>query len=63
MKQYTLKVIINEGRDEFWETIPSDNSGCDDVLTAIRGCLSDHGFMHGENCSVTMSEFKNIKEN
>jgi len=45
MKIYTYTVVIEEGRDEFWELITAGgNSGCDEIRTEIQDALQERGF-------------------
>ncbi len=38
MKRYVLELVIEEGSDEFWESLEG-KSGCDDIVEWIRGVL------------------------
>lgn len=43
MKQYKLELIVNEQSDEFFKEITADgNSGCDDVLKAVKDELVNY---------------------
>lgn len=42
LKQYTLTVFIEEGCDEFWESIK--DTGCDEVVALVEDALVDYGF-------------------
>jgi len=56
MKVYTLKVVIKEGYDEWWEEITKNNkSGSDEVRKAVDDALFDIGFQ--ENCTVTLERY------
>ena len=44
MKEYTFKLVINEGNDEFWEAINKKGTGCDDVLQEISNWLTGFNF-------------------
>ena len=61
MKKYCFEVVIEEGNDEFWESIPVDDPGCKEVVEMLRNCLSDQGMIHGENCTVNLVLFKGKK--
>lgn len=51
MKTYTFELVIEEGNDEFWETITANgDSGCDAVRNEILDTLSWKGF----GCSVRL---------
>ena len=39
MKRYEIKVVIEEGSDEFWEGI-GDKTGADEVLDVVREALA-----------------------
>ena len=41
MKQYTFKLIIKEGCDEFWESI-ENKTGCDEVEIIVKGALDEY---------------------
>jgi hypothetical protein len=38
MKRYVFELIIEEGNDEFWESI-ADKSGCDEILEWMKEIL------------------------
>ena len=40
MKRYTVRVVIEEGSDEFWESI-GDGTGCDEVVSMAKDALKD----------------------
>lgn len=41
MKTYVLKIVIEEGSDEFWEELDEKKStGCDEILREIDSLLS-----------------------
>ncbi len=56
MKVYTLEVVIQEGSDEFWESLEG-RTGCDEVQQAVRDVLFDAGFQ-GEDCTVTLKQYQ-----
>ena len=58
MKKYVFKLVIEEGRDEFWEGLEG-NSGCDDVQALIERALEAYGFIEGENCKLDLAEYTN----
>jgi len=43
MKTYKFEIIIEEGSDEFWESI-QNRTGCDEVLEAITICFDNEGW-------------------
>lgn len=57
MKRYTLEVVIEEGYDEFWESLKG--TGCDEVLVFITSVLDSYGF-RDEECKVTLKKFEEI---
>ena len=51
MKTYTFEVTVEEGCDEFWESITTGgNSGCDEVRKEILDKLTWAGF----ECAVRL---------
>lgn len=58
MKTYTLQVIIEEGNDEFWESLTAV-SGCDEVTEAVIDALDAIGFSEGYNASVRLVGYTN----
>ncbi len=57
MRQYIFKLTINEGNDEFWESI--DGTGYDVIKTAILLTLEDAGFIP-EHCTLTLKKYQDI---
>lgn len=56
MKVYTLKVVIEEGNDEWWEEFTKDDkTGTDEVLEVIRNLLLDSGWV---NSTVTLEKYE-----
>lgn len=54
MKTYELSITINEGNDEFWESI--DGDGCYEVTNCIRSILCEYGFQ--DNCIVSLKKYE-----
>lgn len=57
LKTYTISVTIQEGNDEFWESL-AGKSGCDVVVDHVRQCLADHGFEPHNGCHVRLERFE-----
>jgi hypothetical protein len=56
MKEYTFKVVIREGFDEYWEdTTSNGDTGCDQVFKDIKACISDYNFQDFE---VTLIKYE-----
>ncbi len=60
MRQYKFELILEEGNDEFWESL-GNKSGCDEVREMLTDMLAQQGFypdMDNPNCTLTLIEFK-----
>ena len=57
MKKYTINVVIQEGSDEFWESL-NGKSGCDEIKECVCDCLATQGFFDGDNCFVKLIKFE-----
>lgn len=58
-KTYTIEVIIQEGNDEFWESL-GKKTGADEVVAEIISAMIDKGFV-GPGCeggSVRLVKFE-----
>lgn len=55
MKRYTIEVVIDEGNDEFWESITG--SGCDEITSAVKDCLDSIGLSEGYGTTVKLISF------
>ena len=55
MKRYTVRVVIEEGSDEFWESLRS-GTGCDEVVTMVRDALQEAG-LYTRQCTVSLAKF------
>ena len=40
MKRYKFELVIEEGHDEFWESI-ANKTGCDEMLEVVNELLAD----------------------
>ena len=58
MKRYTVRVVIEEGSDEFWESLEG-KTGCDEVVGMIRDALKDAQLCE---CTVTLAKFVDTVE-
>ena len=55
MKIYTIKVVIEEGCDEWWEEITKDHqSGADLVRKCVETVLDDSGI----SATVTLEKYE-----
>ena len=55
MRRYVVQVIIEEGNDEFWESLEEENkTGCDEILQMAKEMLYENGFHDAE---VRLVEF------
>ena len=57
LKTYTFEVVVEEGSDEFWESIAGE-AGCKEVVEMVRNSLAESGMIHGENCTVNLKRFE-----
>lgn len=57
MKRFTFEIVIEEGNDEFWESITAGGkSGCDEVLEMVKNDLWQQG-LDEQNCSIKLVKF------
>ena len=60
MKTYTFELTVNEGNDEFWESIKG--TGCDEVREEVKGLIESGGYYYcdGEykNCELVLKSFE-----
>lgn len=65
MRRYTLKVVIHEGNDEFWESL-ENKTGCDEVQNWIQGLLEAGGGLYStekdSNYELTLTEFSSSED-
>ena len=59
MRKYTFEIVVEEGNDEFWESLKG--SGCDEVQAVVAEALESNGFMP-ENTTVRLVTFQNVSE-
>ncbi len=53
-RRYKFSVVVEEGSDEFWESLDDKNStGCEDVQAEVEMALEPL------SCTVTLVEYKN----
>lgn len=57
MKRYTFELIVDEGNDEFWESI--ENTGCDQVHDMVVDGLNSIGLFTDTNCSLKLVKYEN----
>lgn len=57
LKTYTVSVTIQEGSDEFWETL-NNKSGCDEIVQIVKDALEDRGFAPDDGCYVRLERFE-----
>lgn len=58
MKVYTLSLQINEGNDEFWESL-EDKTGCDEVVKLLNEMLTEYGF-YPDNSELKLTKFEDV---
>lgn len=62
MKRYTFEIVVEEGNDEFWESLEG-KSGCDEVKAMIVSQLFEIGLSEEyENTKITLKKFENTDE-
>lgn len=59
MKRYVFELVIEEGSDDFWESIPDNKSGCDEVTEAITITLENEGWVVGRNTILRLKSYTN----
>lgn len=61
MKKYVFEFTVNEGSDEFWESL-AGRAGCDEVRMQVKDLLEGGGyfFVDGEykNCNLVLKSFE-----
>lgn len=58
MKIYTIQVVIEEGNDEFWESLEG-KTGCDEVVELVKDALDQFGLSGGYGTTVTLTSYTN----
>ena len=48
MKRYKFELVVNEGCDEFWESLEG-KTGCDEVHSWIKGLIESGGSLHNDS--------------
>lgn len=61
MKRYQFTLIIEEGCDEFWESI-KNKTGCDEVTEAIKVCLCNEGWCEDYGTILTLDKYTNFEK-
>lgn len=63
MKRYEFKLIIEEGSDEFWESLRG-KTGCDEVTEAIKESLENHGWVinDGDGNELFLVKYTNFDQ-
>jgi hypothetical protein len=56
-KTYTISVTIQEGNDEFWESLRG-KSGADEVVNEVKKALAGRGFQEGYGTHVRLERFE-----
>lgn len=55
MKRYTFQIIIEEGNDEFWESVEKDpGQGLSDLHEMLRECLATYAL---DDSEIRLIEF------
>ena len=61
MKRYKFELIVEEGLDEFWESLEG-KTGCDEVRDWIKVLLEDSSGLYCDgdyqNCDLKLVEYK-----
>ena len=61
MKRYTFTLMIDEGNDEFWESI-ENVSGCDQLTSLLQLALHDYGF-NEDSTKLELVRFQKVPDN
>jgi len=58
MKKYTFEIVIEEGCDEFWESIT--DTGVEEIKASIEECLDTQCWIMSGNATVTLKKFEDV---
>ena len=61
MKYYTFTLTVQEGSDEFWESLVG-KSGCDEVRAELKELIEAGGYYvcdgEHQNCKLVLTSFE-----
>ena len=59
MKRYTFEVVIEEGNDEFWDSLKeSGSTGCDQMTSSIIDSIETGNETAGMAATVKLTRFE-----
>lgn len=56
MKRYKFQITIEEGNDEFWQSLQG-KSGCEEITGCIKSALEEIGFSGQYGTDLKLIEF------